>query len=92
MNLKDREESELRLIHSLLCPLGLCERDTLYQELGRLCNLKEGEHHFFWGRAVGAVTRAPGKCTNSPSPTEMVSTFFQAAEPFKFLIEGVSLG
>ena len=41
INLNDREGSELKLIHSLLCALGLCERDTLYQELGRLCNLKE---------------------------------------------------
>ena len=41
INLKEREGSELKLIHSLLCPLGLCERDTLYQKLGRFCNLKE---------------------------------------------------
>ena len=91
INLKDREESELRLIHSLLCPLGLCERDTLYQELGWLCNLKEGGHHFLSGRAVGIVTRPSCNSTNSSSPKEMVSTFFQAAEPFKCFIEGVSL-
>ena len=87
----DREESELRFIHSLLCPLGLSERDTLYQELGRLCNLKESEHHLFWGHTVGAVTRRSCNCTSSPSPKEMVSTFFQVPEPSKSLIEGVSL-
>ena len=91
INPNDREGSELKLIHSLLYPLGLCERDTLYQELGRLCNLKEGGHHFVSGRAVGAVTRPPCNCTNSSSPNEMVSTYFQVAEAFKFLIEDVSL-
>ena len=91
INLNDREESELRLIHSLLCPLDLCERDTLYQELGRLCNLKEGGHHFFSGRAGGAVTWPSCNCTNSSSPNDMVSTLFQVAEPFNFFIEGVPL-
>ena len=91
LNLNDREGCELKLIHSLLCHLGSCERDTLYQELGRLCNLKEGGHHFSSGRAVGAVTRPSFNCTNSSPPNEMVSTLFQVAEPFKFFIEGVPL-
>ena len=77
INLKDREGSELKLIHSLLCHLGSCERDTLYQEHGRLCNLKEGGHHFSSGRAVGALTRPSFNCTNSSPPNEMVSTFFR---------------
>ena len=89
--MKDREENKLRLIHSLLCHFGLCERDTLYQEHGRLCSSKEGGHHFFSGRAVGAATRPSCNCANSSSLKEMVSTFFQVAEPFKFLMEGVSL-
>ena len=75
----------------MLCPLGLCERDTLYQGLVRLCSLKEGGHHFFSGGAVGGVTRPSCNSINSSPPNEMVSIFFQVAEPSKFFIEGVSL-
>ena len=182
INLNDRKESGLRLIHPLPYPLGLCERDTFYQELERLCNLKEG-HHFFRdgllvqlpGPRVTAPTARPQKkwcphssklqslssflwrvspsdkpkgqrrewipthslsalsfrlmrarhalsrtwkalqlermwtpfrfetgcwcsysalvyCINISFPNEMVSTFFQVADAFKFFIEGVSLG
>ena len=56
VSLNDREESELKLIPFLLCPLGSCQRDTLYQKQGRLCDLKEGGQHSFSGRAAGAAT------------------------------------
>ena len=66
ISLKDRSESEHVSIHSLLCPLGLFERYTLYENRERLCNLEECGHDFFWGRAVGAVIRGPCNCTNHP--------------------------